>query len=184
MQKKKYVGSKLSRDIFASAFAHVPAASSSGREILISVSVYSFLKDVGWSKKNLARKVSRSSTPSQSCMEKILAESAARKFVLLKNDLESKRVKLYLACDKENKKGISHFVNNLAYWCEKEKCVKKVLLDVDASAGTSKACAEAVDHSLKKVDLPEERKILSGQNTDAGGGGTGKSFRIELTKVQ
>ena len=62
--------------------------------------------------------------------------------------------------------------------------MKKALLDVDASAGTSKACAEAVDHSLKKVDLPEERKILSGQNTDAGGGGTGKSFRIELTKVQ
>ena len=121
-------------------------------------SVYVFLKDVGWSQKNPAWKVSRSWTPSQTGMEKILAESAARKFVLLKNDLVDKIVKLSLACNKGNKQGISHFVKFLAYWCEKEKRVKKVLLNVNASADTSKACAEAVDHSLKKLIYQRREK--------------------------
>ena len=53
LNKEKYCGTHLSKEIFATAFAHVPAASSSAREILISASVYAFLKDVGWSDKNL-----------------------------------------------------------------------------------------------------------------------------------
>ena len=46
LNKEKYCGTHLSKEIFSTAFAHVPAASSSAREILISASVYAFLKDV------------------------------------------------------------------------------------------------------------------------------------------
>ena len=93
--------------------------------------------------------------------------------VVVKAELGDMQVKIYIACDKGNKKGISHFVKYLAYWCRKTKRVKKIMLDVDASAGTSDGCAEAVDHSLKKIDtpLPAARKKLNGQCTDAGRGG-------------
>ena len=38
--------------------------------------------------------------------------------------------------------------------------------------------------SVKKVDPPGEKKKLDGQMTDAGGGGTGKSFLNALEKVE
>ena len=104
--------------------------------------------------------------------------------VMVKEEVSDVRIKIYIACGKGNKKGVSHFVKYLTYWCKKMKKVKKTLLDIDASTGSSVACAEAVYHSLKKIDmpLPAEKRRLNGQCTDAGGGGTGKSMKLELTK--
>ena len=81
-----------------------------------------------------------------------------------------------MSADKGHKKGIGHFVKYLSFFSKVNDRVKTQLLNVDASSGTSKDCANAVDFSVKKVDPPGEKKKLDGQMTDAGGGGTGKSF--------
>ena len=95
-------------------------------------------------------------------------------------EILKEHVRIYLASDKGNKRGISHFVKYICFWCSKTDRVKKQLLDIDGSGGTSAACAEAVDFSMKKIDDLINRILLHGQITDAGGGGTGKSFKREL----
>ena len=69
----------------------------------------------------------------------MIVKSAARNFVVVKDEVSDRRIKIYFACDKGNKKGISHFVKYIAYWSAKEKRVKKALLDIDALVGTSEA---------------------------------------------
>ena len=186
LSKKRYVGTDLSQDVLATAFAFAPGCSSAARETIISAGVYTFLNDIGWKEPNLAKKVSLSCTPSQSATEHFVSRAAAKRMVVLKKELENKNIKIYIACDKGNKKGISHFVKYITYWCRKRNRVKKVLLDCDASAGTSEACAEAVSHSMNKIDPlpPKKKRKLYGQCTDAGGGGTGESMARELTKVK
>ena len=82
--------------------------------------------------------------------------------MIIKNELVNRQVKIYITCNKGNKKGISHFVKYLTYWSMQEGHVKKALLNLNASAGTSEACAKAVDHSLQKIDspAPKEKKKM------------------------
>ena len=184
LDRQRYIGTDLSKEVLATAFAHAPACSGSAREILISSAIYCFLNDVGWGKKSLIKKITRSSTPSQTLCDKLVTRLAAKKMAMVRSELSDNDIKIYIACDKGNKKGISHFVKYLTYWCKKSGRVRKALLDIDASGGSSAACAEAVDHSLIKIDPPPpgERRKLNGQCTDAGGGGTGASMKSELTK--
>jgi hypothetical protein len=76
---------------------------------------------------------------------------------------------LFLSCDKGNKKGLSHFVKILSWWDKIEKKVQTFVLDIDASEGTSEGCAEAIQHSMKKVHNTIAL-LLKGQTTDSGGG--------------
>ena len=92
-------------------------------------------------------------------------------------------VRIYIACDKGNKKDILHFVKYLTYCTLKDDCVKKVRLNVDVALGASKACTKAINHSLKNIDKPEQTRKLDGRCTDAGGGGTGECFKQELSKL-
>ena len=61
--------------------------------------------------------------------------------------------------------------------------MKKQLLDVDASGGTSEDCANGINFSMKKVDPVEERKKVDGQMTDAGGGGWVKVLKVHSLKL-
>jgi len=62
--------------------------------------------------------------------------------LLLAQKLSNKRI--YLACDKGNKKGIGHFVKILA-WCNATKrVVETQMLDIDAAGGSSIECAKAI----------------------------------------
>ena len=56
------------------------------------------------------------------------------------------------SCDKGNKKGLGQFVKILLWWDEDQKQDKTFVLDIDASKGTSKGCAEAIQRSMKKLN--------------------------------
>ena len=88
-----------------------------------------------------------------------------------------------MSCDKGNKKGIAHFVKIVSYWNNEVNKVSKYLLDCEASGGTSKNCADAINYSLTRLDDEEFVALLSGQCTDAGGGGVGQSLFAELKIV-
>jgi hypothetical protein len=77
---------------------------------------------------------------------------------------------VFLSCDKGNKKGPRHFVKILSWWDKIEKKVQTFVLDIDASEGTSEGCAEAIQHSMKKVHNTIAL-VLKEQTTDSGGGG-------------
>ena len=71
----------------------------------------------------------------------------------------------------------------VSYWDDDTKKVRKYLLDCEASGGTSKNCADAINFSLSRLDADGFHVLLSGQCTDAGGGGVGQSLFVELKKV-
>ena len=56
------------------------------------------------------------------------------------------------------------------------------MLDLDGSGDSSKDCAQAICHSLKKFEGSVEQ--LSGQTTDSGGGGTLNSLRDEMVALK
>jgi hypothetical protein len=61
-------------------------------------------------------------------------------------------------------------VKILSWWDKIEKKVQTFVLDIDASEGTSEGCAEAIQHSMKKVHNTIAL-VLKEQTTDSGGGG-------------
>ena len=83
-----------------------------------------------------------------------------------------------MIADKGAKKGAhTHFVKIISWYSKTDACVKSFNLDSDDSDGSSEDCAKAVRHALVKLfGLENVDNILSGQMTNSGGGGTGKSF--------
>ena len=110
----------------------------------------------------------------QGLIRTLTFDQAAKCLVVFAMKLRNKRV--FLSCDKGNKKGVGHFVKMLSYWDESENCVQFKCLDMDASEGDTNACSEAIEHSLKSVG---EIK-LQGSTTDSGGGGVLESLASAL----
>jgi len=77
---------------------------------------------------------------------------------------------IYIACDKGNKKGVSHFVKVLCWW--QEGRVFAQVLDI-ASGGTTEECADAILASMNKLKAldGDATHLLCGQGADSGGGG-------------
>ena len=69
----------------------------------------------------------------------------------------------------------------IVFWDSEKQKVRVFCLDIDGSEGTSEGAAKAIFHSVI-TKLGEDTKI-SGQTTDSGGGGVGKSLMIELRKL-
>ena len=105
------------------------------------------------------------SFPSEFYFRSLMFEQAAKCLVSFAVELRDKRV--FLSCDKGNKKGVGHFVKMLSYWNDSKSAVEFKCLDMDASEGDTNACAEAIEHSLKSVGAIR----LQGSTTDSGGGG-------------
>lgn len=57
------------------------------------------------------------------------------------------------------------------------------MLDIDASEGTTEACADAIDASMKKLTMSNNIR-LTGQSMDSGGGGVldGLAEALQLKK--
>jgi len=93
-------------------------------------------------------------------------------------------MRIYLACDKGNKKGIGHFVKILAWYNATKRVVETQTLDIDAAGGSSIECAKAIRASMNKLKENDNDNIhlLYGQATDSGGGGTLENFHDELDK--
>ena len=68
----------------------------------------------------------------------------------------------------------------LSWWNNDLKKVRKFILDIDASEGSSAACGCAIEHSLQKLYTP--MSTLAGQSTDSGGGGVLEGLATELKK--
>jgi len=109
-----------------------------------------------------------------------------RDTIMLGHKLANK--KIYLACDKGNKKGIGHFVKVLSHWevprRSKYSKVDFQILDIDAAGGTSSDCADGIESSMSrlKFNKTDDTHLLHGQNTDSGGGGTLDGLADELHK--
>ena len=101
--------------------------------------------------------------PSKHYYRTLIYEQASMCLYSFGKTLEGKHV--FLACDKGNKKGVGHFVKMLSFW--NGTLVEFKCLDMDASEGTTEACACAVEYSLRKVGGIK----LQGTTTDSGGGG-------------
>ena len=106
--------------------------------------------------------------PSRSTLRSMLIEYAVDCLLLLSDKVAGK--KIFMTCDKGNKKGLGHFVKVLSWWNPIQKKVEKFILDIDVSDGTSSACADAILHSMKKLNTTEMDFLLGGQTTDSGGG--------------
>ena len=59
---------------------------------------------------------------------------------------------VYMSSDKGNNQGLGHFVKILSWWDDVLEPVRQFTLDIDASEGCSSDCADAIVHSLKKLD--------------------------------
>ena len=65
-------------------------------------------------------------------------------------------------------------------WLDDDGVLQTQLLDIDGSLSTTKACAKAIQASLKKVSLGGRKIVLKGQTTDSGGGGVLDKLADEL----
>ncbi len=81
-----------------------------------------------------------------------------------------------------NKKGIDHFVKYLS-WLDDSGKTRVQLLDIDGSLSNTVACAQAIQSSLKKLNLGGRTVVLRGQTTDSGGGGVLETLARELNAL-
>jgi len=165
------------QSIWGSAMSAVPALALSAAQHLFPLICMAFFYDTGlmsYSKFNIHHFVT--SFPSDWLLRKCICLQASRDIMLL--GIKLKMRKLYIACDKGNKKGVGHFVKILASYNPDEGIVETHLLDIDASGGTSAECATAIQASMNKLKIEDDDNthLLSGQCTDSGGGGTLESL--------
>jgi len=169
-QRKLYRTDCLfSQALWAFATSAAPGLALSAAQWLFPLIVLAFLYDTGIFADGLPADTFPKSFPSDATMRKYTINQAVRETISLGIRLLDKII--YLACDKGNKKGVSHFVKILAWW-EGHRVVTQ-LLDIDASGGTSEECADAIEASMNKLKATSgaATHLLSGQGTDSGGGG-------------
>jgi len=175
---KYFNDSMFAQCLYDIALTAVPALPLSAAQFLFPLIIVAFFKDTGlFGDYNL--ETFATSFPSDNTMRKHIVNQAARDTISLGNKL--KDAKIHMASDKGNKKGIGHFVKMLSNW-NREGGVSLSLLDIDASGGSSKECAAAIQSSMNKLKLEDNANahLLSGQNTDNGGGGTIKNLYKHL----
>ena len=181
IKKKKYTGSALSRRLLASALVSVPGFSLTGAELAIPLVVAAFLADSDLIDDKINLTLFSKSFASAHNLRDILISSAVDSLIEIGKQIHLAG-NVFMSCDKGNKKGLSHFVKILSWWDKIQNQVQTFVLDIDASEGTSEGCAEAIEHSIKKLNNTIDLLILTGQTTDSGGGGVLESLMEELKK--
>jgi hypothetical protein len=179
LDRGKFQGTELAKRIYAAAIVLTPGLSLTGAETLIPMVIAAFMADTQGSLDLSELPKMTNSFPSGSSLREFLYLYAIDCLLELSENLE-KADCVYLACDKGNKKGLGHFVKVLSWWDKKAGKVQMFTLDVDASEGMTADCAQAIQHSLKKVNGILEALLLSGTTTDSGGGGVLEKLAEEL----
>jgi hypothetical protein len=165
----------------ASALVSVPGFSLTGAELAIQLVVATFLADSNLIDDKIDLPLFSKSFVSAHNLRDMLISSAVDSLIEIGNQIQLAD-DVFMSCNEGNKKGLSHFVKVLS-WCDKvEKQVQTFVLDIDASEGTSEGCAEAIEHSIKKLNHAIALLILTGQTSDSGGGGALESLMSELNK--
>jgi hypothetical protein len=166
LDRKRFRGCGLSKRIYAAALVVAPGLSFYAAETFIPLVIAAFIADSDpHSLENFANLTT--SFPSATALSECIMSYAVDCIIEVSLELE-KAEYVFLTCDKGNKKGVGHFVKVLSWWDEILNRVRTFTLDIDASKGSSSACAEAIDHSLQKLIAV---LLLAGQSTDSGGGG-------------
>jgi hypothetical protein len=180
VRKKKYTGPPLAKRLLASTLASIPGLSLSGSELVIPLVVAAFLADSHLIDNNLDFNLFSKSFASAHNLRDILISFAVDSLIEVGNQICGAQ-NVFLSCDRGNKEGLSHFVKILSWWDKIEKKVQTLVLDIDGSEGTSEGCAEAIQHSIKKVHNAIAL-VLKGQTTDSGGGCVLESLGKQLQK--
>jgi hypothetical protein len=182
MRRKKHPGSPLSKRLLASALVSVPGFSLTGAELAIPLAVAAFLADSNLFDDTIDLPLFSKSFASAHNLRDMLISSAVSSLIEIGNQIQLAD-NVFMSCDKGNKKGLSHFGQILSWWDKVEKQVQTFVLDIHPSKGTSEGCAEAIEHSMKKLNHAAiALLILTGQTTDSGGVGVLESLMSELNK--
>ena len=161
----------FSQALWAIATCAVPALALSAAQFLFPLIVLAFLHDTGIFENGVPADTHPRCFPSDAALRKHVITQAVRDTTTLGKMLLN--VPMYIACDKGNKRGISHFVKHLCWWCRIAGQVRAQALDIDASGGTTQECADAIEASMNKLKAVAgaATHLLAGQGTDSGGGG-------------
>jgi len=168
----------FSQTLFGLAMASAPALALSAAQYLLPLCFMAFMYDTG-----LFRRINTDSFvrafPSDWLLRKYIHHQATRDTISMGMELRGKRI--YLSCDKGNKRGVSHFIKLLSCWNAAGRLDVQVL-DIDGSGGTTEACALAIQASMNKLKANDEdtTHLLAGQSTDSGGGGVLESLHEEM----
>jgi hypothetical protein len=149
--------------------------SLTGAELAIPLVVAAFLADSHLTDDQIDFKLFSKSCASARNLRDILISFAVDSLLKVGNQIHGAD-NVFLSCGKGNKKGLSHSVKLLSWWDETQKKVQTFVFDIDASEGTSEGCAQAIQHSLKKVNNSTITLSVKGQTTDSGGGGVLESL--------
>jgi len=160
----------FSQTLWSIIMSTVPSLAMSAAQVIIPLIIMAFFWDTGLFH-GVAADAFSTSCPSDATLRKYTLCQAARDTMSLGRKISTK--KIYLSCDKGNEKGIGHFVKYLSWWNPDDPKVDVQLLDIDASGGTSAACASAMQAFINKLRMEDNdgTNLLCGQTTDSGGGG-------------
>ena len=172
--KKFNFTNPISKNVLSVGMAHVPGLSFLGAEVLIPCIIASFLLEVGCEFNPLDI---TSFTPSQNTVKALIENTAMNAFINFRNLLHEEDIHIFLSSDHGNKKGLHHLVKVISMWDFEKDEVRRIILDMDATGGSSEETAAGIDASLTKLDKLNKRTLLDGQHGDAGGGGTGISLQ-------
>jgi hypothetical protein len=163
LSKHKHTSNEESRILYAAAVAHVPALAVEKASHFIGLSNCAFLSAAGI---NYNPEQVMKTSPGQDFLRESIKRAALSSLLILADELESVS-HIYLAVDKAPGAN-GGFVKYLT-WCNHEtRTIKKFFLDAEGSGGFASEGAEAISNSLQK--LPQNKRILSGQVSDNGGG--------------
>ena len=170
--------SVFSQTLFSLAMASAPALALSAAQHLIPLCFMAFIYDT-----ELFRRINinqfATSFPSDWLLRKYIHHQAARDTISM--GMKSRGKRLYLSCDKGNKRGVSHFIKLLSSW-KLTGGVDVQVLDIDGSGGTTLACALAIKASINKLKVNDDDQthLIAGQSTDSGGGGVLEKLAEEM----
>jgi hypothetical protein len=145
--RSRFLGTGLSRRLLATALLSVPGLSLIGAETFISLILLSFCAAAG---QDIDIESLISASPVANTLKNVLVDYAIDCLIELSEEIK-KAPSVLVAADKGNKKGVGHFVKVLSLYDKAIDAVQTFILDIDGSKGTSEACSDAIQHSLKKV---------------------------------
>ena len=178
VERIKVDPSPIAKAVYATAAASTPALALSAMEHVIPLVCYAALVDTGLLENIDIDRFCRSFPKYTFMRDTAIPDRAAELLLHLSSMLQNKRV--YLSCDKGNKKGVGHFVKVLSYYDETNCCTMKHVLDIDASGGSTEDCALAIKASMAKL----KGVLLSGATTDSGGGGVLDDLASKLQQTR
>ena len=161
------------------AMMHVSKLALEGAEILIALSVGSFLVNCRFDASIVSH-----CTPSAAMLKSIMIDEAVE--TILMDQIEIQPKPLTILADKgdgQTKQGDANFVKLVARYNDNRNKVKVTLIRIQSAINTSSNAAGEVDHAPCLFDTDDHRFVLSNDGTDAGGGWTRMDFGLKLSEI-